>query len=114
MNLAPRMAERLTALGIEAIHWITVGKPTASDREIFEWAGQNDHVIVTHDLDFPALLANTMAQKPSTILIRTSDIAGEDLARLIARTARAHTDALTQGAIITLDITRMRLRVLPL
>jgi predicted nuclease of predicted toxin-antitoxin system len=34
MNLSPDWTARLAAAGIEAVHWASVGHPTASDEEI--------------------------------------------------------------------------------
>jgi predicted nuclease of predicted toxin-antitoxin system len=37
MNLSPDWVPVLSAVGIEAIHWSTVGDPRAPDRTIFTW-----------------------------------------------------------------------------
>jgi hypothetical protein len=37
MNLSPVWATILREAGFESVHWSQVGKPTASDKEIFDW-----------------------------------------------------------------------------
>jgi predicted nuclease of predicted toxin-antitoxin system len=57
MNLSPDWVERLSRAGFDAVHWSTVGDPRASDREIMRWAAEHQRAVMTHDLDFAAVLA---------------------------------------------------------
>ena len=57
MNLSPHWVPLLVKAGMQARHWSEVGKPDASDLEIFDYAALNDYVILTYDLDFGAILA---------------------------------------------------------
>lgn len=57
MNLSPRWVERLEAHGWNALHWSSVGEPTARDVDIMSWARANQHMVFTHDLDFGTMLA---------------------------------------------------------
>ncbi len=70
MNLSPRWIQTLGDQGWETVHWTSVGDPRASDRVIMEWAHDHDHVVITHDLDFGALLAATSAQASRLRLTR--------------------------------------------
>ncbi|MHB8565114.1 MAG: DUF5615 family PIN-like protein [Acidiferrobacteraceae bacterium] len=56
MNLSPDWREILVTHGGEAVHWSSVGKPTAPDKTILHYARDNDFVVLTHDLDFSAIL----------------------------------------------------------
>jgi predicted nuclease of predicted toxin-antitoxin system len=56
MNLSPDWVS-VSVVGIEAIHWSTVGDPRAPDRTIFAWAKEHSFVVFTNDLDFGAILA---------------------------------------------------------
>ena len=60
MNLSPRWIVLLTTSGFEALHWSTVGQANARDTEIMAWAAANGYVVLTHDLDFSAILAATV------------------------------------------------------
>lgn len=75
MNLSPDWVPVLSAVGIEAIHWSTVGDPRAPDRTIFAWAKENRFIVFTNDLDFGAILAATQAEAHSIIQIGGQAIA---------------------------------------
>jgi predicted nuclease of predicted toxin-antitoxin system/uncharacterized protein (DUF433 family) len=74
MNLSPVWATILQAAGFETVHWSQVGKPTACDKEIFDWAADLGYVVITHDLDFGTILAHSFARGPSVIQIRANDL----------------------------------------
>ncbi len=114
MNLSPVWVEVLHAAGHEAVHWVDIGARNDDDEVIFEWAGKNKFTIITLDLDFGTLLAKTRATHPSVIQIRREDAGperlGVDLLSLIWRYA----GSLEAGALIVLDESKIRLRILPL
>ena len=86
MNLSPRWVTLLADADIEAVHWSTCGAKTAPDSEIMAYASRNDYVVLTHDLDFGAILAATHGEKPSVVQIRSEDVSpdmiGKDNRRL--------------------------------
>ena len=47
------------------MHWTTVGKATAADSLILDYAASHGFVLFTHDLDFGMLLALRKARVPS-------------------------------------------------
>jgi predicted nuclease of predicted toxin-antitoxin system len=67
MNLSPHWVERLNAAGLPAVHWSSVGRMDAPDIEIMAHAAKYDYVVLTHDLDFSAILAATEGTKPSFV-----------------------------------------------
>lgn len=114
MNLSPDWVMALQTAGFEAVHWSTVGKGNAPDKELFDWARNNSHIVFTHDLDFGAMLAITGAESPSVFQIRTQDVAPASLApRAITLLRRFEADLLA-GALIVVDELRERVRLLPL
>ncbi len=74
MNLSPDWIDVLTEEGWETVHWATVGAHRATDETIMTWAREHGYVVVTHDLDFAALLAATRAVGPSVIQMRAQDV----------------------------------------
>jgi predicted nuclease of predicted toxin-antitoxin system len=78
------------------------------------WAGDNGYVISTHDLDFSALLAATQGEGPSVIQVRTQNILPEAIGNLVIDSLKRFRGELEKGAIITIDPSRARLRILPL
>jgi predicted nuclease of predicted toxin-antitoxin system len=114
MNLSPRWVDSLTAAGIESAHWSGLGPSTASDAAIMAFAAAHEYVVVTHDLDFSAILAASGGDRPSVVQIRADDLSPERIGqRVIAALAQAGTE-LERGALLTIDVHRTRLRMLPL
>ena len=114
MNLSPEWVPVLQRNGWEAIHWSSVGEPTASDRTIFGWARANGYIIFTHDLDFGAILAASPADGPSVIQVRSQDVTPHHLERIVDSALRHYRTLLEQGALVVVDEARLRVRVLPL
>lgn len=114
MNLPPKLAETLTDSGILSAHWHTIGTPDATDEEIISHAKQNDFVVVTHDLDFSAILSVTHGQKPSVIQLRVQNLNVTELSEIITNTILHNATAIKKGAIVSIDANRSRLRILPL
>ncbi len=113
MNLSPRWVTVFERAGWHALHWSAVGNPGAADDEIMRGARENRYVVFTHDLDFGALLATTRAQGPSVIQVRTQDVMPETLGPRVTRVLQEYEEVLEQGALITVDEVRARVRVLP-
>lgn len=114
MNLAPRWVDVLGLAGLDAVHWSTIGPRDAPDAVIFDYAASRDLVVLTHDLDFGAILAVQGALKPSVIQIRADDLRPERCARYVIAAVRQMSDELRQGALVTVDPQRTRIRMLPL
>ena len=114
MNLSPTWVRFLEENGFEAVHWSTTGEPTATDAVIMTWARDRGFVVVTHDLDFSALLASTEAFGPSVIQVRTQDVLPDAVGSDVVRVLRDHRAALDEGAIVSIDELASRVRVLPI
>lgn len=114
MNLSPRWIRVLTDAGIDAAHWSSLGLANAPDSEIMRYASAHDYVVLTHDLDFSAILAATHGEKPSVVQIRAEDVSPDVIGANVITALRQMTEELEQGALVTVDPNRTRLRVLPL
>lgn len=114
MNLSPRLVRELSSHGIAASHWSSIGAHNATDRELFDWARDHDHIVLTHDLDFGELLAGTEGRGPSVIQIRTQDVTPEALAHYLVTVLDQFRGDLERGALVTVDKRRARARVLPI
>ena len=114
MNLSPRWAGLLVKSGIEAAHWSELGANNAPDSEIMTYASVNDYVVLTHDLDFSAILAATHGKKPSVVQIRADDVSPEVIGSQVIAALRQMTSELETGALLTVDPNRTRMRLLPL
>ena len=49
------------------------------------FARTNGYVVLTHDLDFGAILAATRGDKPSVVQIRTDDVSPEAIGATVVR-----------------------------
>ena len=113
MNLPPRWVKFLSDEGFECTHWSDVGEYTVADSLIMAYAKEHGYTIFTHDLDFGALLAAARARSPSVIQIRTQNIVPEAIGVLVVNAIRQFAEELQQGALVTVDAYRFRVRILP-
>lgn len=113
MNLSPRWVQLLRDAGWEAAHWSAVGEANATDSEITAYAAANNYVILTHDLDFGAILASTGQSIPSVVQIRAEDVSQEAVGKQTIAALRHLTPQLGAGALVTIESDRTRLRLLP-
>jgi predicted nuclease of predicted toxin-antitoxin system len=114
MNLSPRWARVLADAGIEAAHWSDLGAGDAPDAEILAFAKAHDYVVFTHDLDFSAILSATHGEKPSVVQVRSEDVSPEAIGSAVVAAVRQTAEELAEGALLTVEPSRMRVRLLPL
>ena len=113
MNLSPDWCVILAKHGHTAIHWSTIGARNAPDAEIMEYARDNGFLVLTHDLDFGAILAATRANAPSVLQLRVQDILPTAAETIVVNALNQFADDLAAGALITVDAVRARARILP-
>jgi predicted nuclease of predicted toxin-antitoxin system len=111
MNLSPKWVSVLNTFGWRSIHWSSVGRPTATDSELMDFAREHGYVVLTHDLDFSTILAVTHGEKPSVVQIRTDDISPLGATKVITALSQFETEP---GALISMGPERTRVRLLPL
>jgi predicted nuclease of predicted toxin-antitoxin system len=114
MNLSPEWVGELTRHGWLAVHWSSVGDPKADDGQIMAWAASHGYVVFTHDLDFGTALALTHATGPSVLQVRTSAVLPEDIGPLVVAALRHYEQELITGALVVVEPSKSRVRVLPL
>lgn len=114
VNLSVQWIDFLKESGWNCTHWLEVGNCDDSDAEIFDYAITNDFVIFTHDLDFGTILSKQKSSKPSVIQIPTKntlpDVGGKKF--LIA--VDKFKNELKVGCILTIDVNRNKVRLLPI
>ena len=103
LNLSPRWLDFLTTAAIEAVHWSTVGSLSATDAEIMDYAAENDFIVLTHDLDFGAILATTHGEKPSVIQIRAEDVNPDSIGQQVVAAIRQMQAELQAGALLSIE-----------
>ena len=114
MNLSPEWVPALRRHGWEAVHWSDVGEPRSSDKTIMDWAVAHDYVVFTHDLDFGTMLALTHDGGPSVLQFRAENVLPDHLADSVIAALTQHEADLSSGALVVVDESRSRVRVLPI
>lgn len=112
MNLSPTWSGHLSRAGHDVLHWIDVGQPDAADAVILDWARQSGRVVVTADLDFGAMLTATGAFQPSVVQIRTETTAVSRIGSVVTEALDRAAAELEGGAIVTVEESRVRIRLL--
>ena len=113
MNLSPHWVEFLFESGFPATHWSSVGASNAADGDIMSFAKAHEYVVMTQDLDFSAILAALNGTKPSVAQIRADNPNPDVIGQRVIWALRSMASELEQGALLTIDTLRIRLRVLP-
>jgi predicted nuclease of predicted toxin-antitoxin system len=114
MNLSPAWVSFLAESGFEAVHWADIGPDNSSDSELMQWAAEHDHIVLTADLDFGAILAATQRNRPSIVQVRSDILTPRSIGSVVLAAIRQTRQELLDGAIVSIDPGRARLRILPL
>lgn len=114
MNLSPLWVAYLRERGIKAEHWSQIGLHSAPDEEIFSYCRHTRSALLTHDLDFGAILARSAALGPSVVQLRADDLTPAKIGPAVVATLRQEQATLEAGALITIDLAHRRVRALPL
>jgi predicted nuclease of predicted toxin-antitoxin system len=78
------------------------------------YARENDYVVLTHDLDFGAILAATHGEKPSVVQIRAEDVSPDAIGKQVLAALKQMESELMKGALLNIDPKRTRMSILPL
>ena len=114
MNLSPKWVDFLIEAGFDAIHWSAVGPTDASDDAVMQWAAEHEHVVLRSDLDFGAILAVSRNRRPSVLQLRSDLLTPAGVGGVVVTAIRQTHEALHDGALVSINAARARLRVLPL
>jgi predicted nuclease of predicted toxin-antitoxin system len=114
MNLSPSWVGFLVQAGFEAIHWSNVGPGDAPDAELMRWAADHGHVVLTSDLGYGAILAATQRRRPSVVQIRADVLVPAAIGVAVLAAVGQAAAELREGALLSVDAGRGRLRILPL
>ena len=107
-------AALLRDAGIDTIHVGEIGMSQAEDSEIIQKARVEERVVVTLDADFHTLLALDEAASPSVIRVRIERLRAQALTDLLLMVIAECEEDLEQGAAISVEPSRLRIRRLPL
>jgi predicted nuclease of predicted toxin-antitoxin system len=114
MNLPRELGRRLATCGHTWRHVGDIGLAAAADEQIVAEARQTREVILTHDLDYGAILAFSGEDAPSVITFRTVNTLPDHLLTRLNAVLPDIETALAQGAIVSLEDAAARVRRLPI
>ena len=114
MPLSPKTVQFLKNMGQEAVRVSELGMAKSKDKEIFDYAEKNDMIILSADLDFGTILANTHSRKPSVIIFRLRNPSPEHVNSLILSNLTIIEKDILKGAIVIIEDSEIRIRELPI
>jgi predicted nuclease of predicted toxin-antitoxin system len=85
-NLSRRLVRAVQGFFPGSVHVTETGLSSASDRRIWDFAGQNGFAIITADADFIAI-ANTLGPPPKVIVLENCNYPTEIAAQVISENA---------------------------
>jgi len=113
MGISQSTVSWLRDNGYEAIHLREDGLQKLSDSEIVAKAARENRVILTCDLDFGDIMAASGEAWPTVIIFRLENETPQSINRRLLQVLEKSFDALEKGAIVSVEETRHRIRLLP-
>lgn len=113
MNLSPEW-ELVFRDSHETHHWSKLGAFDAPDIDILRYAKATGAVILANDTDFGSILAATQFQSPSVFLIRSMVLDQKVIGAQVFRCFDECLPDLQNGALISFDLEKSRIRRLPI
>ncbi len=107
-------AEILRNKGWDIQHTGEIGMSRATDRQILEYARDEQRIVITLDSDFHAILAVENLDSPSVVRIRQEGLRGPELAELVEKIWSIIEQQLENGAMATITEKAIRIRKMPL
>lgn len=113
LHISPRTVSFLRSLGHDVVRVNEILPTTATDQEIILKAIAESRIILTQDMDFSALIALRGSKVPSLVSLRLSSSRVEVVSSVLEKILPTIEKDLLDGAIVTVEDTRIRRRRLP-
>src|SRR6266581_8886242 len=115
-GISLRTVDFLRRSGHDAVHVreLALALQRAGDRQVAERARAEGRVMLTFDLDFGAVLALNLLERPSVVIFRLSDERADSVNRRLEAVLSEQSAALRSGALVLVEDTRYRVRSLPI
>ena len=114
MNLSASVGEELRSQGHDIVHLDDAGLAELSDSEVFKKASEEGRVIVTGGLGFGEIIMALAGHLVSVVFLRLNTMAASHVIERLDATLTRFEQALEDGAIVTVEEARTRVRLLPI
>ena len=114
IHISPLTVNELKKNGYDIIRVTDKLPATSSDAEIIQLAYREQAVIITQDLDFSALIAQSGLNWPSVISLRVANAKPDKIIWILNAVLPQIKTELAEGAIISIDEKEYRIRKLPI
>ena len=113
MGVARGVVAWLRDGGHDVVHLLDEGLERLPDQAVLAKAEAEDRILLTFDLDFGEILALSGQRSGSVVLFRLSSARPEQVIDRLRHVIAEVDAALSEGAIVTAEETRLRVRRLP-
>src|SRR6266581_2046736 len=114
MGVSQRVVTWLQEQGHEATHLRDEGLQKLENGDIFTKAFRESRIILTWDLDFTEILALSKTGTVSAVVFRLMNTRSDHVIKRLERVLSESAQDLEEGAIISVEEGRHRVRLLPL
>jgi predicted nuclease of predicted toxin-antitoxin system len=113
IHISPLTVKELQKKGYDIIRVTDKLPATSLDKEIIQLAYQEKAVIITQDLDFSAIIAQSGLNGPSVISLRVANAKPDIITRILITVLPLIEAELREGAIVSIDEKEYRIKKLP-
>jgi len=114
MGVDQRVVTWLRERGHEATHLRDENLNRLPDEEIFAKAEAESRVVLTFDLDFAEIASLSKGRKASVVLFRLHNTRASHIIERLEKVLAGVSAALVDGAVVTVEESRIRTRLLPI
>ena len=114
MGVSRKVSEWLCDQGHESSHLGELGLSRLPNGQIFAKAIGENRIVLTFDLEFGEIAALSGTRDTSVIVFRLQNARAEHVIRRLSAVLKEAAESLQQGAIVTVEESRLRIRNLPI
>lgn len=113
IHISPLTVKELKNKGYDIIRITDKLPATASDKEIVQLARKEKFVLITQDLDFSAIIAQSSLNSPSVISLRVANAKPNVITQFLITILPLIEADIAEGAIVSIDEKEYRIKKLP-
>jgi len=113
MGVSMRVVEWLRNRGDDVVHLREQGLQRLPNGDIFQKATAEDRIVLTFDLDFGEIVASSHDPRTSVVVFRLRNTRTEHVIARLGRVLLESGAALGKGAVVIVEDSRHRVRLLP-